>query len=280
MNKNFLAGATLGICLIFAGMLLIYNQQKGYSIDIPQPTEQIHTQDKPSFNSALLTQNLNTINNDYPDIDKGISVQSYDDNLQVNINGESNFEAASTNKLPVAIYALHKIDHNELSFDTDIYGLSLKDTLEAMIIQSDNQAWENLISYFGIQTIKDYLNPLGILSFYNNEENVISPQDAAKLLRLSQNGALSKNTSDYLINMMSQSITGPVNLPDAFANIPKKTGWLDDSYSFVGIINKDNKKFSVAIYTKTKDDAQLDYAISQEYISRVLTTIYGSLGAL
>ncbi len=279
MNKNFLAGALMGICLIFAGMILIYNQQKGYSIDIPQPTNQKQPQPLPSFNKDLLLQNINLITNDYPALETGISVQSYLDNLQININADSNFDAASTNKLPVAVYALHKIDHGELSFDTNIYGLSLKETLELMIIQSDNQAWENLLSYFGIQTIKEYLAPLGVTSFYNNDQNIISPQDSAKLLRLSQNGVLGKDTAEYLANIMAQSVTGPVTLATEFANSPKKTGWLDTNYNFVGIIGKDNKKYSIAIFTKNIDGSELDYQAAQDYINKVLLTINASLSA-
>ena len=277
MNKNFLAGALMGICLIFAGMLLIYNQQKGYSIDTPQTNNQAPTKTAASLNNNKLRQNLNIILNQYPGIDSGISVQSYADNVQVNINANNNFDAASTNKLPVAIYALQKIDQGELLFDTNIYGSSLKDTLESMMIQSDNQAWENLLSYFGIQNIKEYLAPLGVTSFYNNDQNVISPQDAAKLMRLSQNGALSKNTAEYLENIMSQSITGPVSLATEFANMPKKAGWLDTNYNFVGIINKDNKKFSVAIYTKNKDGSELDYQIAQDFINTILVQINASI---
>ena len=277
MNKNFLAGALMGICLIFAGMLLIYNQQKGYSIDTPQTNNQAPTKTAASLNNNKLRQNLNIILNQYPGIDSGISVQSYADNVQVNINANNNFDAASTNKLPVAIYALQKIDQGELLFDTNIYGSSLKDTLESMMIQSDNQAWENLLSYFGIQNIKEYLAPLGVTSFYNNDQNVISPQDAAKLMRLSQNGALSKNTAEYLENIMSQSITGPVSLATEFANMPKKAGWLDTNYNFVGIINKNNNKFSVAIYTKNKDDSELNYQITQDLINKILVQINASI---
>ena len=277
MNKNFLAGALMGICLIFAGMLLIYNQQKGYSIDTPQTNNQAPTKTAASLNNNKLRQNLNIILNQYPGIDSGISVQSYADNVQVNINANNNFDAASTNKLPVAIYALQKIDQGELLFDTNIYGSSLKDTLESMMIQSDNQAWENLLSYFGIQNIKEYLAPLGVTSFYNNDQNVISPQDAAKLMRLSQNGALSKNTAEYLENIMSQSITGPVSLAKEFANMIKKDGWLDTNYNFVGIINKNNNKFSVAIYTKNKDDSELNYQITQDLINKILLEINASI---
>ena len=277
MNKNFVAGALMGICLIFVVMLFIYNQQKGYSIDIPQPTNQKQPQPLPSFNKDLLLQNISLISNDYPALETGISVQSYLDNLQININADNNFDAASTNKIPVAIYALHKIHHGELSFDTDIYGLSLKETIELMIIQSDNQAWENLLSYFGIQAIKEYLAPLGIASFYNNDQNIISPQDSAKLLRLSQTGALDKDTAEYLTNIMAQSVTGPISLSADYNNMPKKTGWLDTNYNFVGIISKDNKKYAVAIFTKNKDGSELDYQAVQEYINKVLLAINASL---
>ena len=277
MNKNFIAGALMGICLIFAGMLLIYNQQKGYSIDTPQSNIQAPAITKPSFKNDVLEQNLSIILSQYPSLENGISVQSYADSVQVNINANTNFDAASTNKLPVAVYALQKIDQGELSFDSSIYGTSLKDTLESMIIQSDNQAWENLLTYFGIQNIKEYLAPLGVTSFYNNDQNVISPQDAAKLIRLSQNGALGKNTAEYLENIMSQSITGPVSLATEFANMPKKAGWLDTNYNFVGIINKDNKKFSVAIYTKNKDGSELDYQIAQDFINTILVQINASI---
>ena len=277
MNKNFVAGALMGICLIFVVMLFIYNQQKGYSIDIPQPTNQIQPQPLPSFNKDLLLQNISLVTNNYPALETGISVQSYLDNLQININADNNFDAASTNKIPVAIYALHKIHHGELSFDTDIYGLSLRETIELMIIQSDNQAWENLLSYFGIQAIKEYLAPLGVTSFYNNDRNVISPQDAAKLIRLSQTGALDKDTAEYLTNIMAQSVTGPISLAADYNNMPKKTGWLDTNYNFVGIISKDNKKYAVAIFTKNKDGSELDYQAVQEYINKVLLAINASL---
>lgn len=273
MNKNFTAGALVGVFLIFSVIFFAYNQQKGYSIDTTQTKFQDPPKAKTYFNDNLAQQNLNILLSQYPDLESGISVQSYTNNAQININANTNFDAASTNKLPVAVYALHKIEQGELSFDTDIYGASLKNSIESMIIQSDNQSWENLLSYFGIQTIKEYLAPLGVSSYYNNDQNVISPQDAAKLLRLSQNGALGKNTAEYLENIMSQSITGPVSLVTEFANIPKKTGWLDGNYNFVGIINNNNNKYSVAIYTKNKDGTQLNYQLAQEFINKLLTEI-------
>lgn len=280
MNKFFGAGGLIAVFLLLFTIFLVINNQTNIAennLKTIEPNVQEKNVNNESFNSNKLSEKLSLISNNFSNIDTAISVQSISDSSSSNINGYVSLEAASVNKVPVAIYAFNKIDNNELSLNSDIYGQQLGDLLEAMLVDSNNSAWETLISYFGLQNIKKYMESLNVETFYSQDKNYISAQDSATILKAAYSGALSKESLQYLNKLMSNSYTGPITLPEEYANTANKAGWLEDRYHIIGILEQNGKTVSFAIFSQAKDGYDYYYKDSKEFIIQTLNAIYSSL---
>lgn len=207
------------------------------------------------------------------------------------LNGRKSGHAASTIKLPLAIYIMEqaakgKIDLNQkLTYHkSQYYGgtgviqyqkvgtkYTIRDLLSKAMIHSDNIAFIMLKDKVGANHFISYMKSLGAQYTYPNGSNVTSPNDliiyARELYKFSQENRLGQELVGYL-KKTDFNTTIPRGIRGV--QIAHKVGMIPESLIFndVGIIY-DKTPFALAIMT-----GHLSNAKSQKVIADVAAMVY------
>jgi len=194
----------------------------------------------------------------------GVSVMGIEDDFEFNNeNAQKNMPMLSVFKLPLAIAILHEVDEEKLDLNQEIFiqkeellpntwspirekypegniHLSLAELIEYTVAQSDNNGADILLRLIGgPKKVQDFIQSHGISDFqlkYNeakmrSEENVYqnyaTPQAITQLLKAFYNGeVISEPSTDFLLNIMTNTSTGTEKLPKLLPNVTmaRKTG--------------------------------------------------------
>lgn len=224
------------------------------------------------LNSELIKSSLLEYLNDESS-NYGLYIYDLKRNVEISFNESNLFRAASMVKVPIAIAILKEVEDGSLSLDsyynlkgnlifTNLVGLgqysvgtsfTLRQYLEAMIIESDNTALNHLDSIlskkYGNNLNMHLKELLGVNFFVNPPET--TPKEVGTVLEgLYNYRFLNKTNSDYLINLLMNAVPDlkegiglgiPSNIQ--FAN---KIGFLDT--------NEDLSYMDSAIVYGTKTD--------------------------
>ncbi len=207
------------------------------------------------------------------DADAGVAVVDLQTGDVIDVNGQHQFQAASTIKFFATLSALQDIENGLYTYDAiaaDLYGI--------MVLQSNEHA-RNLTLRTGIPTINRRLDVWGLEgtviahpSGYSWEQdpslaeddndNLTTPSDAARGLELLYTAQIAEpDLSRTLINRMTQGprwfgIEGAV--PDGEGHVFYKVGWLPayglSSVNDIGIVEfqrgGQTLSYAIAIYTQ------------------------------
>lgn len=231
----------------------------------------------PAFDAASLEQSLQTIAGRYPSLETGVSIVVAEQNLHASIEGDIPFKAASTAKVIAATYAIHQIESGSYSFDSIIAGAPLKEHIERMIVDSDNDAWYALFDEFGYPAITEFGNKNGASSF-DAADNLITPLGMSRfMINLHQGSVISMNNVTYLENLMARSDTGTIALSPEYSSLVRKAGWLEDRQNMTGLLTVNSKTVGYTIFAKSKDGSTFTSAEGSAFINDSLGVIRASL---
>lgn len=188
----------------------------------------------------------------------GVSVTNFNNQKQVHINGNKMLPMLSVFKFHIALAILDLVDQGKLKLDQEILikksnyqentwspiakkypegniNMSLKELLDYVVAQSDNNGTDLLLKMIGGPTIvQKYINSKGIKDFIIKADeakmhegyefmywNITSSQSANKALEEFYNGKmLSKNSTQVLLDIMKNTSTGANKI---VALLPKGT---------------------------------------------------------
>jgi len=253
----------------------------------------------------------------------GVSILGIETRDTLNYNGNSRLVMHSVMKVPIAMTVLNLVDKGKYKLDQkmkvgkgdmhpntwsplrdkypDGAEITLSELLGYMVSRSDNNACDFLLKKLGgTQTVMDYLQSLGIkgINIVASEgdmakawevqyTNWCKPAEVVRLLDLFYSGkALSKNSNDFLLKIMTETTTGPKRLKGllpADAVVAHKTGTsgtndegLTPATNDVGIITLPNgKHLAIAVFVcnSKADDATRELVIAQ--IAKAAWDVYG-----
>lgn len=207
--------------------------------------------------------------NKYPHLICGVYIKPSWTNIEVNINGNKQFPAASLIKVPIAVALLKEIDNKRISFDQVLTlkqhhiaqgagklknkkigtKVKLREAFELMLEVSDNTATNLLIdSLGGIKACNQKITNLGLkqtqlhdyLVKFSNSRNTTSPKELVTLLQdsLLDEKLLSLSSRVYLKNILT-NVNNKSLLKKGlgpFTTFPHKTGTIGISVGDAGII--------------------------------------------
>ncbi|MGI4730777.1 MAG: serine hydrolase [Janthinobacterium lividum] len=207
----------------------------------------------------------------------GIAALDLRDGSIVAVNGDAPFPMASTVKLTIAAAYLAEVDGGRRSLDDMIGSRPVKKILELMLVHSDNQAADQLLSTLGgpaavqqwlwsqkitgiriDRTIAQLLREHGHLA---DSRDIATPNAMIALLnRLSNGTVLTAQSRDFLFDLMSRCATGTRRiraLLPAGTPVEDKTGTLNGVTNDVGfIIMPDGHRVAVAVFARGGRDRQ------------------------
>ena len=161
--------------LAFTCFILLINCNTSKNLDFKKKFVQNNSELSELFDNNEIQLKLTVI-----DEHKGFKEYEY------NVDSEKYFYPASTVKLPIALFALEKLnEHKNLSIDTpfmledDTLKTTIRRELEKIFILSDNQANNRLFEFLG----QDYINNQLISKGFNNARifHRLSTSNSSKL---------------------------------------------------------------------------------------------------
>lgn len=243
----------------------------------------------------------------------GIAINGIKTNDTLSINGTRHFPMQSVFKFPIALTILSEVDKGNLSLDQKIEikksellpglwspirekypggtTLTIAEIIEYTVALSDNvgcdvllkllgepQAVENYFSYLGF---KDFAVKINEETMQNNWDlqflNWTTPIEGNKILSIfykNQNGLLSKESYDFIWNIMKGTKTGKNRLRGQLPEetvVAHKTGWsgknketgITAAVNNVGIVFMPNGKyFIISVFvTESKEEIEINEKI-------------------
>lgn len=204
------------------------------------------------------------------DSEFSVAIVDYYDNSTVHIGSDDAFDAASTGKLVTALDFLHGVEHGTYSLDAT-YGTSTgRMLLQALIVNSDEMAWETLNGVLGHANMNSYAQSIG-LTAYDANTNTITADDAALLLKKLYDGSLLDATNTkLLLGFMQQANYRDYIVAAAAGNtVYHKVGWNGTSLNDVAIIENADAHFAIAIYSDS--DTTLDWTTRGQALRDIAT---------
>ena len=207
----------------------------------------------------------------------GIAAIDLRDGSSVAVNGDTPFPMASTVKLAIAAAYLAEVDQGRRSLGDTISGRPAAKVVELMIVHSDNQAADQLLSTVGgpvavqrwlssrkitgiriDRTIAQLLREHGHLA---DSKDVATPAAMVALLYKLDNGTvLTTQSRAFLFDLMSRCVTGTRrirSLLPAGTPVEDKTGTLEGVTNDVGFITMpDGSRVAVAVFARGGRDRQ------------------------
>ena len=251
----------------------------------------------------FLEANLNSLANSSPG-NIGIAAIDLRTGELVAVHGDEPFPMASTVKIAVAANYLAQVEFGRRSLDERIGGRTASQLMHAMITRSDNHATDLLIRNLGgpdrIQEWLDQRNITGMRIDRNiaqllaakrdlwDVRDSSTPKAMVELLRRLDNGTLLRPWSRaYLLNLMSQCITGRNRMRAMLpvgTRVEHKTGTLSGYSSDVGFITlPDGRRLAVAFFARATNNRPRTIAAAARavydgfvyYLRSPYTTSYG-----
>ena len=260
------------------GVYFIVSKQGEATEPAPGSSDSIASQTTaPAFDARSLEQSLQSIAASYPSLETGVAVVAPEQDQFASLEGDIPFMAASTAKIIASAYAINQIENGNISFDSTIGNASLKEHIERMIIDSDNDAWYAILNEFGYPAIAEFGNQNGAPSF-NAADNTISPLDMSRFMsNLHQGRIISSKNTAYMEDLMVHSDTGTITLAPEFSSLNRKAGWLEDRQNITGVMSVGGKTIAYTIFAKSNNDTVFSSATGNILINDVLKTISASL---
>ena len=207
------------------------------------------------LNLEPLTNSINAIIAEYPGMDIGVSLVDIKTGEAQSYGVQVPFVAASTAKLLTAIAYLHDVEQGKLSLDQQIGGQTAKKALEALIINSDNQAWYDLNNI--VMTHAELLEYANIIGFtgYDPDSNTVIPSSLANLLsNLYQKRLLNEVNTNLLLSFMKRAkeVEYITSIIPSGVSVYHKPGYLNDRIHDALIIDGNNRPYVLVIFTKSR----------------------------
>lgn len=191
----------------------------------------------------------------YPYMDIGVAVVDIKTGDSQTYGVENPFVAASTAKLLTAIAFLHDVEEGTATLSQQVGARSAEEALQAMIIDSDNAAWNDFNnSVMSHAQLAAFATKIG-LEQYNPDTNTITPASVAKLLsNLYQNKLLNKEHTDLLLSYMQQAkeVEFITNAVPSGVKVYHKPGYLTDRIHDATIIDDGNRPYVLVIFSKSR----------------------------
>lgn len=192
----------------------------------------------------------------YPRMDIGVSWVDIKTGEVSDFGVQQPFVAASTAKLLTAISFLHDVEDGKTTLSQQVGNRSATAALEALIVESDNQAWYDFNNeVMSHAELAEYATSIGF-SGYDPDNNTVTPASLAKLLaNLYQRRLLSEQHTTLLLSYMERAkeVEYLKNIAPSGVRVYHKPGYLADRVHDAAIIDNNDRPYVLVIFTKSRN---------------------------
>lgn len=194
--------ALLVVAFAVAGGVVAYHQWFSPTVVTHKAQAAQPRTSKPVDTTQLDTQ-INQLIAAHVGVDVSVSIIDPQTGARKHYGETAGFQAASTGKLLTAACFLHQVEQGQQSLQQTIDGQTAQDLLQAMIVNSDDDAWVDLNGILGHNQLASYADSLGITD-YNVSGNVLTSDDIALILQKLLSGTLLNSAHTTLLRTYMQ----------------------------------------------------------------------------
>lgn len=190
----------------------------------------------------------------YPYMDIGVSIIDIKTGDTQELGVQNPFVAASTAKLLTAISYLHDVEQGKTTLTQQVGSRSAQEAMKAMIIESDNDAWNDFNnSVMSHAELTSYATSIGLTN-YNPDTNTITPTSVAKLLSdMYQEKLINHEHTQLLLSYMAQAkeVDFIIDSVPQGTKVYHKPGYLVDRVHDAAIVDNGNRPYVLVIFSKS-----------------------------
>lgn len=191
-----------------------------------------------------------------PGISTSVAVIDLKSNASFTYGVNAPYHAASVGKVVSATTFLKQVETGSQSLDKTLGGTTANNQLQAMIVESDNGAWEAINGAVGFPALQQTAKDQGMTT-YTASTNQMKPLDVATLLqKIYAGNALNETNKKLLFEYMKAAnrtdfiLSG---LPKEGVTAYHKAGWLADRSHDAAIIDNGTNPYVLVVFTKGTD---------------------------
>lgn len=222
-------------------------QALGTQTSVPEPVKHL--------DFTAMSSEINAVISEYPAMDIGVSVIDIATGESQNYGVQDPFVAASTAKLLTAMAFLSDVEHGNHTLSEQVGGRPAKSALEAMIVDSDNQAWKDFNnSLLGHAELEAYANKVGF-DGYDSDRNTVTPVSLARLLsNFYQHKLLNDEHTKLILSYMERAkeVEHITSIAPAGTHVYHKPGYLTDRIHDAAVIDNGKRPYVLVIFTKSR----------------------------
>lgn len=204
---------------------------------------------------TAMDSTINAVIQKYPYMDIGVATIDIKTGDAKSYGVQNPFVAASTAKLLTAIAYLHDVEQGKATLDQKVGTRTAQEALKAMIIDSDNVAWNDFNNtVMSHAELAEYATSIG-LDNYDPDKNTITPTSIAKLLgELYQEKVINAENTKLLLSYMAQAkeVEYITNTVPTGTKVFHKPGYLNDRIHDVAVIDNGSRPYVLVIFTKSR----------------------------
>jgi len=224
----------------------------------------------------------------------GVYVLDIDSGRTVAINADRPFLAASTFKVPMAMYVLSLVERGRAdlsdpvtydpvdweegagslqSFVTEGSNFPVGELIERAIVESDNIATNMLVRHFGMANIRQFMRALGGSVMVSEEgRNATTPREMAGYLEAlyTRQAIEDRELRLHLLDLLQNTIYQqriPAGVPESVP-VANKVGTLAGFVNDVGLVMLPRYPYILSVYSEGVDEGPGTAAIAE--ISRIV----------
>lgn len=212
----------------------------------PEPVKQL--------DFTAMNTTINQLIQETSSMDVGVSIIDIKGGQVMNYGEQSPFEAASTAKLLTAIAYLSDVEQGKATLDSPVGNRTAKAALEALIVDSDNAAWDAFNNHVMTHAeLASYANKIGF-DGYDPDKNTVTPASLARLLNnLYERRLLNDDHTTLLLSYMQRAkeVEYITSIIPSGTKIYHKPGYLVDRVHDATIIDNGSRPYILVIFTKS-----------------------------
>lgn len=249
----------MGVCIVLVAIAMFgawaWNAINSSDTDDTASTRQsVETAAKPTY--TVNQQGLSTIESlvaQNTDLDMSVSLTDLQTGKTYHYGDNASYTAASVGKLLTTATFLSNVEKGTASLDDAVGGVTARQEIQKMLVNSDNAAWANMENTVTLDGQQVYAESIGITT-YDAHANTIAGSDIALLLtKLSSGKLFSDDHTQLVLSYMEQANYRQyiVAAIPSGVTVYHKVGFLEDRLHDAAIIKKGDRSYVLVIFSKT-----------------------------
>ncbi len=243
------------MAVLLLGTYLLFGNKQDPAPTPDNTQSTVVVPETPPLDFSVMNAAINTTVAAYPGFDIGVAVIDIKTGESMSYGAPEAFVAASTAKVLTAVAYLHDVEQGNLTLTQQVGGRSAQQALEALIVDSDNQAWYDLNNVvMSHAELAAYAERVGFVGYDPDQNSVVASSMATLLSNLYQGRLLNPEHTKLLLSYMQRAteVEYITSIVPTGTVVYHKPGYLKDRIHDALVIDNGSRPYVLVVFTKSR----------------------------